>query len=51
MQMPLVYEGKDIPSIIPNERKNAIFNYRKYRILYLQASQTQLESKQTLGKY
>lgn len=29
MQMPLVYEGKDIPSIIPNERKNVIFNYRK----------------------
>lgn len=50
--MPLVYEGKDIPSIIPNERKNVIFNYRKKnRILYLQASQIQLESKQTLGKY
>ena len=27
--MPLVCEGKDIPSIIPDERKNAIFNYIK----------------------
>jgi hypothetical protein len=29
MQMPLVCEGKDIPSIIPEERKNAILNYIK----------------------